>query len=114
MIITIHLGDNYAVSYYIIDLVGAATNVQNPTCNKAAYIKTLSNRATANYKLIPIYNLSPKQIHQLAKKSCICIELTSHHYTLPVYLPIVSATYKAARILTQMGGKAIYTRVSAQ
>ena len=56
MIVIIHLDDKYAASHHIVDLVGMVINAQKPACSKAAYMQTLSNRATAYYNLIPTDN----------------------------------------------------------
>ena len=57
MTIIIYLGCKYVLSYHIIHLVGAATNIQNPDYNKAAYMQTLFNRETTDYNLISTNNL---------------------------------------------------------
>ena len=49
MTIIIYLGGKYTTSHHIIDLVGMATNIQNP----AVYMQTLLIKATAYYNLIP-------------------------------------------------------------
>ena len=49
MTIITYLGGKYAASHHIIDLVGTAANIQNPT----AYTQTLLSKATAYYNLIP-------------------------------------------------------------
>ena len=51
--IIIYLGGKYAVSHHIIDLLGVATNIQNPDCNEVAYTQTPFNKAAAHYNLIP-------------------------------------------------------------
>ena len=56
IIIITYLGGEYPGFYHIIGLVGTAANVQNPTCNVAAYMQTPSNRATAYYNFIPTNN----------------------------------------------------------
>ena len=48
MTIIVYLGGKYTASHYIMYLVSAATNVQNPTCNEAAYIQTPFNKAIAH------------------------------------------------------------------
>ena len=74
MTIIIYLGGKYAASYHIIDLVGAAINVQNPAYNEAAYMQTPFNKATAYYNLLPKNYFYLEWIHQLAQNSCIYIE----------------------------------------
>ena len=43
MTIVTYLGCKYTASYYIVNLVGAATNAQNPTYDEATYILILFN-----------------------------------------------------------------------
>ena len=103
MTIIIYLGGKYAASHHVIDLVGIATNIQNP----AAYTLTLFSKATAYCKLIPTNSFYLELKHQLAQNSYIYIDLAKYCCMLPVYPPIVGATYEAARIQSQMASRSI-------
>ena len=78
---TIYLGGKYVVSYHILDLVGAAANIQNPT----VYMQTLLNKATAYYNLIPTDYFLLEWIQQLAQNSYIYTELAKCCCVLPIY-----------------------------
>ena len=85
MTIIICLGGKYAISYYIIGLVGAAISLQNPAYNEAAYMQTSFYTATDYCNFLPKNYFYIEWIHQLAHNSCIYRELAKHCCALSIY-----------------------------